>query len=1485
MKKAAFLSLVLLFSVGLVSSQSIPESLTDSLIAWYPFNGNTLDASGHGYDAVNYGATLTDDRFGNPNSAYAFNGISQYMDIPGTESMNFETGGFSLAVWISFTDPAQNRPFIAKHISGIQSGYFLAVRPDEKLQFYLTGEPGLYTSESYNDGQWHLLVGVFDGSTMHLYVDGMLKASQTRNHTNYNSTTIKFGSLDAGPGGPGLFYSGKLDDIRIYNRALTANEVVQLACNECILADISVWLEGPFNGAGMSTGLYNSGYIPLSQPYNVAPWNYAGLESVGSVPSGVVDWILLELRETAGDASTAYEDDVVARQAGFLKDNGKIVSTDGYSPMQFDITVTQKLFAVVYHRNHLAVMSGGELAGSGGIYAYDFTTGASQAYGGATAHIELAPGVWGMTAGDGNADGQVNNGDKNDVWAPQAGSSGYLSGDFSMNGQVDNTDKVDFWKKNSGRSTQVAGAWNCGKPVADDRDGQIYPTVEIGIQCWMAQNLNIGTMINGSGNQTNNGTIEKYCYGNSTANCDTYGGLYQWDEMMEYSTTSGVQGICPDGWHLPTDAEWCTLEQEVDPTITCSSTGWRGVEGGGKLKEAGTTHWAPPNTGATNSSGFTALPGGARSISGAFFDFSVYGYLWSSTEVGSNAWRRGLAFNGADVWRGYDYWGTGCSVRCIRDIQTSWSCGDPLQVTHTAGDVAAVNKTVSYGTVLTDLTGSNQCWITQNLGSDQLATSATDATEASAGWYWQFNRKQGYKHDGTTRTPNTPWITSLNENSDWLPANDPCALLLGTGWRIPTSTEWNNASLNGGWFNVGDAFASVLKMHAAGYLHAQDGNVAFRGTLGYYWSSIQNGTTQGISLRLSSTGSVTANDGKAYGFSLRCILDGPNQPPDAPSNPSPPDNASAQPIDTQLSWSCTDPENDPLTYDVYFGTDDPPATQVSTGQSGTAYDPGTLDYTTTYYWKVVAHDNHSNTTEGPVWSFTTLDEPVWSCGDPLQVSHTAGDVAPVYKTVTYGTVETNLTGINQCWITQNLGSDHQAASVNDATEESAGWYWQFNKKQGYKHDGTTRTPNTTWIYSINENSEWLTDNDPCALLLGTGWRLPTYTEWHYIDENGGWNNYTQTFASELKLHAAGRLGNSTGALSSRGSSGYYWSSIQGGNSNGWDLYFNNSYSYMLSSNKANGFSVRCLRDDAPANQPPNPPSDPNPPDNSTGQPVNTQLFWTCTDPENDPLTFDVFFGNDDPPATQVATGQTGTAYDPGTLDYSTTYYWKVVAHDDHSNTTEGPVWSFTTMDSPVWSCGDPLQVTHTAGDVAPVYKTVTYGTVETNLTGSNKCWITQNLGSDQQAASATDITEASAGWYWQFNRKQGYKHDGTTRTPNTFWISSINENSDWQTANDPCTILLGAGWRLPTYSEWNNADQNGGWSNYNNAYASVLKLHAAGYLYSSGGSLSSRGTRGDYWSSTQSSTTYGWGLFFNSSNCYVNFYDKAIGFSGRCLRD
>ncbi len=128
--------------------------------------------------------------------------------------------------------------------------------------------------------------------------------------------------------------------------------------------------------------------------------------------------------------------------------------------------------------------------------------------------------------------------------------------------------------------------------------------------------------------------------------------------------------------------------------------------------------------------------------------------------------------------------------------------------------------------------------------------------------------------------------------------------------------------------------------------------------------------------------------------------------------------------------------------------------------------------------------------------------------------------------------------------------------------------------------------------------------------------------------------------------------------------------------------------------------------------------------------------------------------------------------------------------------------------------------------------------------------------------------------------------DGTTRTPGSAWDAEPDYlSATWEPTKDPCTLELGAGWRIPTNTEWAAADANGSWGNYTDTYNSVLKLHAAGYLDGSNGSLSDRGTTGRYWSSTQEVDDYGYYLYFRSDDSYMFSEYKTIGFSVRCLRD
>ncbi|MCB0824246.1 MAG: hypothetical protein KDC09_16230 [Bacteroidales bacterium] len=211
--------------------------------------------------------------------------------------------------------------------------------------------------------------------------------------------------------------------------------------------------------------------------------------------------------------------------------------------------------------------------------------------------------------------------------------------------------------------------WACGNNFIDERDGKLYATTQIGTQCWMAQSLNVGVQVTPGTGQTDNDIIEKFCYDDNAANCDTYGGLYQWDEIMEYTTTEGTQGICPVGWHIPTDNEFCTLENYVDAgTLNCTRITWEGIDAGDHMREAGTNHWLAPNTGADNSTGFRARGAGEYGSSGGYVNLLELVRFQSSTENGSAyRWTRGFSDSESRVLRSAPVKALALSVRCIKD--------------------------------------------------------------------------------------------------------------------------------------------------------------------------------------------------------------------------------------------------------------------------------------------------------------------------------------------------------------------------------------------------------------------------------------------------------------------------------------------------------------------------------------------------------------------------------------------------------------------------------------------------------------------------------------------------------------------------------------------------------------------------------------------------------------------------------------------------
>jgi len=193
-----------------------------------------------------------------------------------------------------------------------------------------------------------------------------------------------------------------------------------------------------------------------------------------------------------------------------------------------------------------------------------------------------------------------------------------------------------------------------------DIDGNQYDVIKIGNQIWMKENLKVSKYRNGEAiptglvntvwANTNKGAYA--IYNNDNTNNVRYGKLYNWYAVND------SRGLCPSGWHIPSESDWSTLLSYLGGDLAC----------GGKLKSIGTSYWYSPNSDATNVSGFSALPGGSRNDDGSFNNIRYYAFFWSATEYDySNAWNRDLFFNIGSVDRNNYFKQNGFSVRCLKD--------------------------------------------------------------------------------------------------------------------------------------------------------------------------------------------------------------------------------------------------------------------------------------------------------------------------------------------------------------------------------------------------------------------------------------------------------------------------------------------------------------------------------------------------------------------------------------------------------------------------------------------------------------------------------------------------------------------------------------------------------------------------------------------------------------------------------------------------
>jgi len=256
------------------------------------------------------------------------------------------------------------------------------------------------------------------------------------------------------------------------------------------------------------------------------------------------------------------------------------------------------------------------------------------------------------------------------VWSVSPGFAGSIDVNGLFTAHATNTGTETITATYLGQTNQVTVIVLTTGTVTDI-DGNVYKTVKIGNQWWMAENLKVMHYRNNDpidyvidDTDWANLTTGAYCYyDNNSSHSAVYGALYNWYAVED------SRNIAPAGWHVPTDDEWKQLEMVLGMSQTeADSNGIRGTDEGGKLKETGTSHWKSPNTGSTNESGFTALPGGYRNYYGSFSTMGYYAVFWLTTDSNSfSAWHRKLSYNSVNIDRSSESKKCGFSIRCVKD--------------------------------------------------------------------------------------------------------------------------------------------------------------------------------------------------------------------------------------------------------------------------------------------------------------------------------------------------------------------------------------------------------------------------------------------------------------------------------------------------------------------------------------------------------------------------------------------------------------------------------------------------------------------------------------------------------------------------------------------------------------------------------------------------------------------------------------------------
>lgn len=741
-----------------------------------------------------------------------------------------------------------------------------------------------------------------------------------------------------------------------------------------------------------------------------------------------------------------------------------------------------------------------------------------------------------------------------------------------------------------GYYSSILSAQNLPTPLTgtftDNRDGRSYKTIKIGDQWWMAENLAWLPAVT----PVNQGSFDEkayYVYGYSgtstaeakaTANYPAYGVLYNWPAAMNGAASgnanpSGVQGACPTGWHLPSDAEWYVLSDYL------INNGY-GYEGSGDdiaKAIAAKTNWNPSGTAGTpgndpnsnNSSGFSALPGGFRMSDDVTYNMGFSGSWWSSTENSSlDAQIRDLFADSKNFRRIQDFKDQGFSVRCIRDASFP---SDTLTLEFNPGwNIFSINskpENPDLKAMFKPLIDDGSLVIILDENGKSLVYDGD-----SGGWInniGDISPSEGYKVK-----LNKACRLSVSGERVTLPLD----ILLKKGWNIIGFPQ--TAS-----FNALSAVQPLIDRHTLVKVQDEKGNaIEDYGDYGGWINNIGDFEPgKGYKIKVGED-EVFTMTGELLGF---------------PFNPVPPDFAMGVDQAPVLAWQCSHSEGEAITFDVYFGLSADALEPVSQDQSQLIYTSAAgLKFGTPYFWKVKAKDSQGHIREGPVWRFTVMNE--------------TGTLTDSRDNKTYKTVKIG----NQVWMSENLAWLPAVSPPENGSNTDKYYYvygYAGTDTSGVKERIKYQTYGVLYNWPAAMDGAAASNNVPSGVrgACPAGWHIPSDPEWDILFDYLGTHGYgyhgsrpdiAKALSEKVEWYTSsneGSPGNDKASNNSSGFSampggtrdyffgfrqtethGYWWSATELNATWAWYRSISNGTSSVNHTNypKESGYSVRCLKD-------------------------------------------------------------------------------------------------------------------------------------------------------------------------------------------------------------------------------------------------------------------------------------------------------------------